>query len=182
MTAYYLLGIVLLKGTYHLTCPIHFRHGCSSTRESFWVYSIVGRATSRNLRYPDLGNGYAAAGPFTRMYFYESAAINLCCVASGYGGVETVHPAKAVIEDGITPMEALFSAQVAYAAAGIKTERANEIVKGLLQKYERKIDNAPKGKRYRECYDLRTGKPNEDYIRLFNEVKEELVKMGIPFK
>ena len=182
MTAYYLLGILLLKGSYHLTCPIHFRYGCSSTRECMWVYSMVGRATSRHMRYPDLANGYAAAGPCTRMYFYEAAAVNLCCVTSGYGGVETVHPAKAVVEDGITPMEARFCTEVAHAAAGMKTEQANEIVQQLLEKYEREIENAPQGKRYQECYDLKTGKPHEDYVRLYGEVKAELSKMGVPFQ
>lgn len=182
MTTCYLLGMLLLKGSYHLTCPIHFRYGCSSTRECMWVYSMVGRATSRHMRYPDLANGYAAAGPCTRMYFYEAAAVNLCCVASGYGGVETVHPAKAVVEDGITPMEARFCTEVAHAAAGMKAERANEIVQQLLEKYEREIENAPQGKRYQECYDLKTGKPHEDYVRLYGEVKAELSKMGVPFQ
>jgi methylamine--corrinoid protein Co-methyltransferase len=79
MTAYYLLGMLLFQGTYHLTGPIHFRYGCSTTRDSLWVFSVVGRATSRNMRYPDIGLGYAAAGPCTRMYFYEAAAVNLCC-------------------------------------------------------------------------------------------------------
>lgn len=86
MTAYYLLGVLLFQGAYHLTGPIHFRYGCSTTRDCLWVFSVVGRATSRHMRYPDIGLGYAAAGPGTKMYFYEAAAVNLCCVSSGYGG------------------------------------------------------------------------------------------------
>jgi methylamine--corrinoid protein Co-methyltransferase len=180
MTAYYLLGITLLKGTYHLTGPIHFRHGCSSTRDLLWVFSVVGQATSRNTRYPAIGLGYAAAGPCTRMYFYEAAAVNLCCVASGYGGVQTVHPAKAVIEDGVTPIEAQFNVDVAQGATGMKAERANELVRSLLDRYEDEIEQAPAGKRYQQCYDLGTGKPSEEYLRLYYEVKEELTGMGIP--
>jgi len=182
MTTCYLLGILLFKGSYHLTCPIHFRHGCSSTRDCLWVYSVVGRATSRHIPYPDLANGYAAAGPFTRMYFYEAAAINLCAVTSGYGGVETVHPAKAVVEDGITPMEARFCTEVAHAAAGMTAEQANEIVQRLLGEYEEEIGDAPQGKRYQECCDLKTGKPYGDYVRLYYEMKEELSRMGIPLR
>lgn len=180
-TAYYLVGMVLFQGVYHLTGPIHFRYGCSSTRDCLWVFSVVGRATSRNTRYPAIGLGYAAAGPCTRMYFYEAAAVNLCCVSSGYGGVQTVHPAKAVIDDGITPMDALFNVEVASAATGMKTEQASKLVNQLLEKYEKEIENAPPGKRYQECYDLKTHKPLEDYTRLYDDVKEELVKMGIPF-
>ena len=182
MTGYYLVGMLLFQGVYHLTGPIHFKHGCSTTRDCLWVFSVVGRTTSRNTRYPAIGLGYAAAGPCTRMYFYEAAVVNLCCVASGYGGVQTVHPAKAVIDDGVRPLEALFNVEAAYAAAGMKAEQASELVNQLLGKYEKEIGNAPRGKPYQECYDLKTGKPLEDYARMYDDVKEELVKMGIPFQ
>jgi methylamine--corrinoid protein Co-methyltransferase len=180
MTTYYLIGILLFQGTYHLTCPIHFQHQCSSTRDCLWVYSIVGRATSRHTRYPDLANGYAAAGPSTKMYFYEAAAINLVSVASGYGGVETVHPAKAVVEDGITPLEARFCTEVAHAAAGMRIDQVREIVTKLLGKYESTITNPPQGRRFQECFDVVSGTPNEDYNRIYQEVKDELSEMGIP--
>ncbi len=182
MTAYYLLGILLFRGAYHLTGPVHFRHGCSTTRDGLWVMSVAGRAASHNTRYPAIGLAYAAAGPCTKEYFYEAAAANLCCVASGYAGVQTVHPAKAVIEDGVTPLEALFNVEMAYAAAGVSSERASELVNRFLQKYEDIIGEAPKGKRYQECYDLRTGKPSEEYVRLHEEIKEELTQMGVSFR
>lgn len=182
MTAYYLSGILIFKGAYHLTGPIHFRYGCSTTRDCLWVFSVVGRAASRNLRYPDIGLGYAAAGPFTRMYFYEAAAVNLCCVSSGYSGVQTVHPARAVVDDGVTPLEALFNVEMAYAATGMKAEQANAVINRLLEKYEERIKKAPQGKRYQECYDLETGKPVEEYVRLYDEVREELSDMGIVFR
>lgn len=182
MTAYYLLGGVVFKGSYHLTGPIHFRHGCSTTRDCLWVFAVVGRATSRNVRYPAIGLGYAAAGPCTRMYFYEAAAVNLCCVTSGYSGVQTVHPAKAIVVDGVTPMEARFNVEMAYATAGMEAGRASELINQLLDRYEERIEAAPAGKIYQECFDLKTGKPSEAYIRLYDEVKEELTAMGIPFQ
>lgn len=182
MTAYYLIGILMFKGAYHMTCPVHFRHGCSTTRDSLWVFSTVGRTASRNIPYSDLALSYATAGPCTRMYFYEAAAVNLACVTSGYGGVQTALPAKGVVNDAITPMEARFNVEMAYAATGMRAQQANALVNRLLEKYEDRIAAAPKGKRYQECYDLRTGKPSEEYVRLHDEVKEELAQMGIPFE
>jgi methylamine--corrinoid protein Co-methyltransferase len=170
MTAYFLLGSAMFQGSYHLTGPVHFRHGCSTTRDSLWVFSVVGRAASRNTRYPAIGLGYAAAGPCTKMYFYEAAAVNLCCVASGYGGVQTVHPAKAVVIDGVTPLEARFNVELAYAAAGMEAGMASELVDQLLAKYEGQIEEAPTGKRYQECYDLQTGKPSQAYVGLYDQV------------
>jgi methylamine--corrinoid protein Co-methyltransferase len=182
MTAYYLLGILLFQGAYHLTGPVHFRYGCSTTRDCLWVFSIAGRAASRHTRYPDIALAYGAAGPCTPMVFYEAAAVNLCCVPSGYGGVQTVHPAKAVVDDGVTPMEALFNVEMAHAAAGMEAGEANELVNRLLEKYEGRIAKAPTGKRYQECYDLRTGKPADETVRMHGEIKEELARMGVAFR
>jgi methylamine--corrinoid protein Co-methyltransferase len=179
MTAYYLLGILLFQGTYHLTCPVHFRYGCNTTRDSLWVFSVVGRATSRNIRYPAIALGYAAAGLSTKMYFYEAAAFDLSCVPSGYGSVQTVHPAKAIINDSVTPMEARFCAEFAHTVTGMKADQADELVNRLLEKYEKELENPPAGKRYQECYDLKTGKPSDDYLRLYEEAKDELASLGI---
>lgn len=181
MTAYYLAGILLFQGAYHLTGPIHFKYGCSSTRDCLWVFSVAGRATSRNIPYPAIGIGYASAGPGTRMYFLEAAAVNLCCVNAGYGGVQTVHPAEAVIEDGITPLEAIFNVEIAYAATEIETGRTRDLVNLLLDKYEHQIESAPTGKVYQECYDLKSRKPTKEMLRLYDQIKEELAQLGIPF-
>ncbi len=181
MMAYTLLGILLFQGTYHLTGPVHFRHGCSTTRDILWVFSIVGRAASQHTSYPAIALAYACAGPATKMYFYEAAAANLCFVTSGYGGVQTVHPAKAVIDDGVSPLEAQFCVEVARAATGMSTDQANVIVNHLLEKYENNIDKAPSGKRYQACYNPKTGQPTNDYLKLYKEIKDELVNLGIPF-
>ncbi|MFW6137893.1 MAG: monomethylamine:corrinoid methyltransferase [Spirochaetota bacterium] len=179
MTAYYLAGMFLFGGAYHLTGPIHFQYGCSSTRDSLWVLSVVGRATSRNTSYPAIGLAYAAAGPCTSMYFYEAAAANLSIVTSGYAGVQTVHPAKAVINDKVTPLEAQFNVDVARAASCMDQEEANQAVLSLLDKYEHHIGNAPAGKKYQDCYDLVSRKPAEEYVNMYNEIKEEIAVLGI---
>ena len=116
------------------------------------------------------------------MYFYEAAAHLLCTVTSGSPGVGIPHPAKGVKVDGSTPMEARFGVDMAKAASRLNRERANDLVRRLLEKYESQIPKAPAGDRYQDCYDVATGKPKEGYVRLYEEVKEELGKMGIPFE
>ncbi len=180
MVAYYLAGMLLFQGTYHLTGPIHFRYGCSTTREILWVFSVAGRSTSRNTNYPAIGLAYASAGPATKMYFYEAAAAVLSIVTSGYGAVQTVHPAKAIIDDGVTPLEAQFCAELAYAITGMKAGKASELVNKLLEKYEKNITSAPSGQTYQECFNVTTGKPDDHYKKLYDEVIEEFVGLGIP--
>ena len=89
--------------------------------------------------------------------------------------------AKAVIDDAVTPMEALFAVELTKAVTGITAHRANELGNQLLEKYENQIPNAPAGKTYPECYDLQTRKPTEVHRRLYDEVKAELSGIGIPF-
>jgi methylamine--corrinoid protein Co-methyltransferase len=179
-TAYMLMGLLVHRGNYQLTFPVHFRYGCSTTRDVLWVVSASCQAASRNIPMPTIWLAYIAGGPNTRMFFYESAAYLLCAVASGAPSVQTPHPAKAVKVDGITPLEAEFGVEMAVAAAKLNRGQANELVLRLLDKYESRIETAPSGSTYQECYEVTSGKPGDDYLRLYGEVKEELAAMGVP--
>jgi hypothetical protein len=181
-TAYMLMGLLVHKGSYQLTFPVHFRYGCSTTRDVLWTVSSSCQAASRNIPMPVIWLGYMVGGPNTKSYFYESAAYLLSAVASGAPSVQTPHPAKAVKIDGITPMEAKFGVEMAIAASKLKRQQANELVIQLLEKYESQIETASTGSSYQECYNATTGKPGEDYVRLFNEMKDELTGMGVPFE
>ena len=128
---------------------------------------------------PVIWLGYMAGGPNTKMYFYESAAWLLAATASGAPSVQTPHSAKAVKIDAFTPMECRFGVDMATAAARYDRKQANDLVKKLLDKYESQIEHAPSGDRYQDCYDVTTGRPAEAYVRLVEEVKTELSRMGI---
>jgi methylamine--corrinoid protein Co-methyltransferase len=71
--------------------------------------------------------------------------------------------------------------EMGIAAAEKNRVQANELVLGLLEKYEARIDKAPQGSRYQECYDVLTGKPGVAYLRLYDELKDELSRMGMVF-
>jgi methylamine--corrinoid protein Co-methyltransferase len=180
--AYILVGLLVHKGNYQLHFPVHFRYGCSSTRDVLWVVSASCQAVSRNIPMPVIWLAYLAGGPNTKMYFYEAAAYVLCAITSGAASVQTPLPAKAVVTDAITPMEAIFGVEMALGASRLNREQANGIVVQLLEKYESQIETPPRGSTYQECYDAVTGKPSEAYGRLYDEVKEELARMRVPFE
>jgi methylamine--corrinoid protein Co-methyltransferase len=91
---------------------------------------------------------------------------------------QTTHPARAVLNDHITPMEILGSVELNDACVGMSRTQGNELVRELLNKYENTIDNAPIGKKYQDCYDIDTGLPYQEYVDLYGQVKEELQAIG----
>jgi methylamine--corrinoid protein Co-methyltransferase len=179
-TAYILVGLLVHKGTYQLTFPVHFRHGCSTTRDVIWSVAASCQAASRNIPMPVIWLAYTAAGPETEMYFQESAAYLLAAVSSGAPAVQTPHPAKAVKVDGITPLEARFGVETALAATQLDRSAANEIVDKLLGAYEERVEDAPAGSTYSGCYGP-DRRPSPAYADLYEETKEGLARMGIPY-
>jgi hypothetical protein len=124
-------------------------------------------------------------GPATKTYFYEATAELLAVVTSGFAGFESCHPARGIVKDGITPTEPQFNADLADAIAksGMQADSACELCNRLLEKYEAEIKMAPleiQGKTYSQLYDIKTHKRSEEYDRLYDEVVEELIRMGIP--
>jgi len=178
--AYHLGGIIAMRGDTHLTFPIHFKHGCTTTRDVTWAVSVSTQAISRNSHFPLITLSYAAAGPMTEMVFYEIAAAITTSVVSGTSCFEFGGVAKATHVDHFTPMEPRFSSEVAHAVAGMTRKEANEIVKKLLKKYEGTIENPPVGKKYEECWDIHRKSPNEEYVAFYKQMKRELSDLGIP--
>ena len=179
--AYNILGTVIQKASYQLAFPIHYRFGCNTERQTLWSISLSSQAMSRNSALPLFIIGYVASGPMTEMVLYETAAWVIATVASG-AHVEAEGVCKATHVDHFTPMEPQFAAEVAHAASGIKRSFANELVRTLLSRYEEKLNNPPLGKKYQECYNVETGKPSEEYLRLYSRIKTELEDLGLEFK
>ena len=88
-TAYIMIGILAFKGSYQLHFPVHFKYGCSTTRDVLWVVSTSCQAASRNIPMPVIWLPYIAGGPNTKMYFHEAAAWLLAATASGAPSVQT---------------------------------------------------------------------------------------------
>ncbi len=176
--ASHIQGIIAQKATYQLTFPIHLKYACSTTPEVLWTISLSGQAISRNSHLPTLNMGLVSGGPMTEMCYYEIAAYIMAAVVSGLS-IEALGVAKAVNIDHLTPFEPKFAVEVAYAATGMKRTAANEILIDLVAKYKNQLDNPPVGKRIHDCFDLRTGKPNDEFKHFFVKIKNEIREMGL---
>jgi len=179
--AYNPVDILLLRGAVQHPFPTHFELSTGS-RDAIWARSLANQAVTRNSLLPVSNIGYSAAGPMTRMSFYEYSAWIIGAVASG-GSVEVASQAKGTITDYGGPVEPIFANSVAHAAVGLSRKEANEIVKALLAKYEDQLPNPPAGKRYQDCYDMTTGKPKKEFMELYHEIQQEMTdRFGLRFK
>ena len=178
--AYHLLALLVLRASSHLTFPIDFRYGNNTSREVLWPVSVSTQAICRNSHLPLMNLTYVAAGPMTEMCLDEIAASMIARVASG-GSIEFGGVAKAVKLDHFTPLEPKFASEVAHAAAGMSRTEANDIVKKLLARYEDRLADPPRGKKFQECYDWDSIEPCQEYIDLYGKIKEELTGYGLKF-
>ena len=179
-TAYTFQGLLVQRGDIQHPYPVHYRYIANSGRQLLWANSLSYQATSRNVEIPLLCIPYTAAGPATRMIFYETAAITSSIVSSG-GSLEGV-ALRGTEMDYSCHLEPLFMTEVAHAVSGFKREAVNEIVKELLPNYEKDIPNPPKGKRFQECYEEGTVNPNSEYLQLYEEMKKVIGEYSIPIE
>jgi hypothetical protein len=177
-TAYVLFGMLVYQCNYYLSLPLHINLSCSTTRNVIWATAVSCQAIARNTNMPTLALAYAAGGPMTESFYYESAAFIAASVASGVS-IQTPHPAKAVLPDYVTPLEMKTSTEIALACTGMVRKQANEFVNVLLPKYEQGLAKASVGKSYTECFDLKTGKPKDEYLTFVGKIKKELSNFSI---
>lgn len=177
--AYLLFGMLVYQCNYFLSLPLHINLSCSTTRNVIWATALSSQAISRNTNMPTLTLAYAAGGPMTESFFYESAAFIAASIASGVS-TQTPHPAKAVLTDYVTPLEMKTTTEMALACAGMTRKEANKVVNALLPKYEQGLATAPKGRSYTECFDLATGRATDEYLAFVEKIKKELCECGIP--
>ena len=68
---------------------------------------------------------------------------------------------------------------MAKSAGGFSREHANHIVKTLLARYEPELPEKPIGKPFDEVFDMKSLKPIAEWQGMYEEVKEELITLGL---
>ena len=129
-----------------------------------------------------MSNGIGSAGPCTEMVLHEAATHGLVSTVSG-AHLWEYFSARNKNKDRTTPIEARMACEVGQAVTKmrLKREDANEMAKTLLKKYEDKIKDAPLGKKFQECYDVKRVRPTKEHMEVFGGVKKELIDLGIDF-
>lgn len=151
-----------------------------ATAESLWAQSLAFQAISRNTNLLTASLCKAASGPGTKTLLYECAAFTISGVVSGLSVPQACMTATGTHPRHCSGLESKFSGEVAHSVCGMGREQADEIVKKLLAKYETKLAEKPIGKPFEEVYNVDTIKPTQEWQGLYEEVKDELIDLGVP--
>ncbi|UCG93886.1 MAG: monomethylamine:corrinoid methyltransferase, partial [Candidatus Aerophobus sp.] len=165
-----LQGLLVHRGDLINPAVVHSRMKSVATRDQLWVRSLAFQALNRNtsLVLIDSGGDHPAAGPGTRQYLYEAAAGFIASTACGGHCLEGTRKfAVGEKKNFGSPLESRWMGELCKGSAGLSREKANEIVKYLLGKYEANLENAPEGFVFEELYDPKKMKPRTAYLNLY---------------
>ena len=177
-----LASAVMFGSNIHLDGPIHIRWGITTARETLQIASHVAAAVDANTEILLANQYYHTAGPCTEMCLFETAAQAIADTASGRELISGAAASKGVARDKTTPMEARMMAEASSAAAGMRIAEVNEMLESLISGYEKDLQHPPKGKRFQDCYDMRTITPSEEYLNIYDNVVRALMDLGLYIK
>jgi methylamine---corrinoid protein Co-methyltransferase len=152
----------------------------SCGRGAVWAGSVAFQGLSQGTVLVTNSIVNQVAGPCTHQLLLESAVGVMSLCVSGTSMVIAPRSAGGKFTDYLTPLEVKFCGRVLKAAAGMSRSDANEIAKKLVPKYEGSLTQAPRGKSFQECYDLKKMRPSAEWSRICEEVSREVSDLGLP--
>lgn len=175
------IASIMLGGEIVHIGPQHMKYKQQTNQHSLFLASLANQAVARNSNIIATTSHTTSGRPGSAQYAYEFSALALTAVTSG-SNVSGPRPAEPLGNNHVSPLMGKLFAEVAHAAAGMTRKTATPIVEALYDKYKDKLDleNAPKGQPFEELYNLKTLTPTPEHQALYDQVKAELVELGIP--
>lgn len=157
-------------------CSLFTNHmdGSWGTFPCLWAYNAAARASERNIK---VCIGGVAASAMDLMLceaqMLQMAAIAILNSASGMSYCWIAGP---------TGFDARITGEVMNVTAGMKPEKANELVKNIMAE----VDKAERTEMmfsvaFPEIYNLETMKPTPEYETMILNAKDKLARLGVPF-
>lgn len=177
-------GMILLNqvtiGHTFCTRPTHPFYGCDTTPEILWATSLGVQALTRNSDLMIAVLAGPAGGPGTKTLLYENSAFSLMAVASGVSEFLASHSAGGAVPRHGSGLDARICAEITRTMPGLTREHANELAAQLVPLYQAELKKRPVGKPFEEVYDIENVEPTPEWQSTYDEVKDELIKMGMP--
>ncbi|MDR1949070.1 MAG: monomethylamine:corrinoid methyltransferase [Spirochaetaceae bacterium] len=156
------------------------RYAGNCGRHGVWAQSIATQAVAGNSHILLMKTINQVAGPYTEMFFLESIVGMTAASASGQSFTISPRSAGGSVKNGLTPIEAWYNASVFKGAASLSLEKANEICKEVIPRFENDLNNPPKGKTFRELFDIPSLTPIPEYKKMYMEMRQYAESLGIP--
>ena len=160
--------------------PYDMRYMGNCGRHALWAQSVVFQALSRNAHLCVNSVLNQTAGPATPMLLLESAVGMMNLSVSGTTSCTGTRSAGGKYSNYLTPLEVRFAGEVYKKTAGMSRAQANDVANRLLPLYEAQLGQAPKGQSFAECYDVKSLTPSAEWQRICDEVKETVIRAGMP--
>lgn len=175
------IGAVMLGGEIAQMGPQHIKFKQQTNQHSLFMASLVNQAVARNSRIIATTSHTTSGRPGSSQYAFEFSALVLDTVTSG-SNVTGPRPAQPLGYNNVSPLMARLFAEVAHAAAKMTRAEAVPIVEKLYEKYKERIpfEKAPGKEPFEKLYDTRTLVPLPEHQSVYDEVKNELIGMGVP--
>ena len=180
--AYGLLMVAAFQGSRSGVPPFDIRYMGNCGRRAQWAMGVANQAVSRNTRIVLHSINNQVAGPGTKMLLYETLVGMTNMAVSGVTNVVGTRSAGGRLTNHLSPLEHKFGGEVFKSAAGITREQGNEIAKQIIPRYEDQLKDQPRGQSFQECYDVERLEPTPEWQQMYDEVKEEAFRLGMPFK
>lgn len=185
-TAEFIINKLLFDLTIDGSWAVDAMYFSNTSKYSLWCSNYQNAAVVRNTHTaPLIGGGWQmTAGIGSEEFFWESAASAISAIVLGCG-VSGGSGCQSGGLDHASPLGLRFSGEVgkAVARARLTREHANDLVLEIMKKYQPYIDDRTAhllGGDFRECYDLETVQPKKEYLAIYEKVKAELTRMGLP--
>ena len=112
---------------------------------------------------------------------YENAAFVAATTVSGQSLMTSCHSSSG----GSNPrhasgLDSKICGEVTHAVRGMSRAEANELVKQIVPLYVDDLDKNPIGKPFEEVYDIDNVEPTPEWQGMYDEVRNELIELGLP--
>lgn len=160
--------------------PYDMRYMGNCGRDALWSLSVVFQALSRNTDFCLNSVLNQTAGPATEMLLYESAVGMMNLAVSGASSCTGTRSAGGKYTNYLSPLEIDFAGDVFKQCAGMSRAQANDIANKILPLYEAQLGQAPKGQTFAECYDVEKLRPTDEWQKMYDKIKNEVIALGMP--
>lgn len=181
MIASILAANLICNADYHLCHPIHISDVATTARGCLWLQAVLCQTFATQAPAIIVCDLWPASGAMTKELLYEVAANTIVVTVCG-GHLEGIGSANGNAPHG-TGLEIRLMAEISKAVVKqhMTREQANEIVLKLLDKYEYVFqkEGGNMGVPFDEAYDMETITPLPAWQQMYDEVKAELIEMGV---